>query len=346
MNFYIEEEDGTGALNSREETEYDPYDVSTLQATHPYQLDNRHYLLSNLCNISNITVGKVVMVYSDPFYLRVMMEIFGDFVSVAKYVFHSDSLTMNHVNEDKTISIYMLIPESGLLDYMRVFDRNYVEMMSNVPVTARVNFKAATKIFKAYAKKDRLTMTADIKENGKISEIICQCTEDDYDRIPCDMNGDEDDNLNVVNHMAKYYSGSKPTCKITMGKLSSALIKYKNSGCDQLKFTLVDDSIVIAGVKNGIPTGATKCVKGGNTSEYAGQTDEIFDAGGTSIIIQDYTITINYAKCDSWMTKVGRLSHANSIVSIYMKDGAPVVISVGISVMGFAAFSFSNDRSC
>lgn len=308
--------------------------------------NSQAYALSVLSGAEQAKIGEVSLICSDPFYFRIMMEIFGDLVGTGKYRFHDNSMSMNHANDERTVGIYMYIKEEGLLDYSKYFTSGeYAESFKNIPATARLDLRGATKTLKAYAKKDKLIMSASIKESGKIPEIICQSSGEEYDVIRCDMNNDGDDNYDLINPLSKYYSDMKPTCKTTMNKLGVALTKYKSAQCDKLTFTLVDDSIVIAGIRNGIATGATKCTKGGVLSEYEQQTPEIFQIGGGSIVVSDYVVSVNYDKCSSWMVKIARLAHQNSIISIYMREGAPVVITADISFFGIAVFLFRDDRS-
>lgn len=295
-------------------------------------------------------IGQVDLICTDPYYFRVMMEILSDLTTTGKFKFYGNGLCMSHTNTDKTVSVMFTIPESGLQRYSRVFDKEYTNQYPESSyVSARVNLRRIVQIFKAYVKKDQMTITAEIRKTGRIVEMYCQSCDDDYDKMPCDTENESDDNTDVADMINKHYPNSKPACKITVGRLSTALNKYKTTQCGIMTFTLMDDWILIAGLRDGVTIGATKCpLNGKGPEEFTGQgpQDHEISSGGSSVIISDYSVTVNYGKCLTWMTKIGRLSYPNSIISMYMREGAPVILTSNIATMGMAMIAFRNDANC
>jgi hypothetical protein len=305
-------------------------------------------VLSLLQGVDLPVIGQISLTCTDPYYLRVMMEIISDLTTTGKLRFYELSMEISHTNTDKTVSINFVIPKSGLKCYNRSFNE-HSEDYKDAFIPARVNTKRLVKIFKAYVKRDKMSVTAEIRQTGRISQLYCQSCNDDYDMMPCSLEGEGDDNEEITDALAKYYSGRDPETKITVAKLSTAFNKYKTTECGIVRFTLADDHILIAGIREGVQTSATKCwLDGGDTIEYNGPEpqEQSIALGNTNLVVGDYTVSVNYTKCLTWMTKIPRLSYPNSLISIYMREDAPVVLTINIATIGFATFVFRNDPNC
>lgn len=332
------------------EDEVENTDWSMIQASY----DNKCYSLEDQQRIAVLNalsngmsmlpkIGTVIAKIPDPFYFRMILEIFADFICNTKLRFTQDGIHMHHANKDETATIAAYISEENLLSYERHFiDHRYKDNR----VVATVNLKTTTKMLKAYGKKGEINLAADISTGGKVPEILSQLTRDEYQIIPCDMNSSDDDNYEVVNQLEKHYGGTAPDCKMKMSALLYAFNKCKVSGCTQIQFILLGDSIVIAQLRGGIQVGADRYSKTGESLALNNISEHTYISAGADYVIQNYTVNVNFSKYETWMTKIAKLANGNSIASIYMREGLPVVISVNISFLGHAIFSFVDDKKC
>jgi len=232
--------------------------------------------------------------------------------------------------------------KSGLVNYEMIADG-----IDDEEILACVNVQKYVDVCKSLTKKDSLTLSADIYHDGSVSSLNCQRHDNNMDKLTCE--GDDQQEI-VADMLETYYSGEEPTAKIPVSKFTSAMAGFKIRKCSTVIFSLQLDCIVMKGYKDGIPISATKfTLDGKKVVEYNdGQLPEsrrvIPNGIKPGITIQDYSIGINYSTCGTWITKIPRLSYPSSIISIYFKQDAPLIIVSHIGTMGFASFTFVDSK--
>ena len=294
-----------------------------------------------------VPIGKIIFTCPDPYYFRVLVEIMSDLTHTGKLRFYNDGVCLPHTNKEQNVSVVFMLPEkTAFLDYQRVFLPGYEEEIKQY-TTSRIILKKAANTFGSYEKKISMSVMGDIYSGDSVINLISeghgQCG---YDRIPCDNQTEDLDQNDNIDLLGTYYPNTNPTCKMTLNKLSILLNKYKKIGCDTLTFTLIDQKkIRIKAIKNGIEESISDCDSKGQITDVAENPNSFSEVkiGGMILAISDYSISINYIKCNPWMTKIVRLAHGNSLVEMYMEPNKPLIISTFISTMGRSYFAFKHD---
>jgi hypothetical protein len=305
-------------------------------------------LLSMIESKDDVPIGSLFVLSYHPSCIKAMTDILADQCATAMFKFHPDGLTISHVSKDKKISTGFMIPKNGFIEYdIKICDQ-YIDSMKKIGyVSARVNLRSATNVLKNYPKEGNLIMRALPQKCGRINQIPCQGLEHGTEYIACDWSDGDEYDCNAVSAVSIHYKGMEPNCRIPLKSFSSILNALKGTGCDTLKFILNDTYIGLMGLKNGSPLGDGYHLsfKGGISVGNGQETAIVHNtSGGARFVLRNYSVTINFSSCKDWMTKISRLTASPTPVLIYMRDDAPVVITVHIgTLLGEAIFSFMDD---
>lgn len=296
-------------------------------------------------------IGRFSMSSCDPYAFRAMAEILQDVCLTVKHRFCLEGISIAYQTKDMKASLGFIIPDSGIVDYNIEFDDPDTVFTENDSVTANVDLKTASQVYRSYGKKSVVTFEASIKRGKRITEIITRTSDNDYNPIPCTNPQNDDAEINMVNVLCTYYKDAKPTCRTSMWQFANIITKRKNMQCDQIKFILQNDAVIVQGRKCGKDNGGADRIpfKGGMIGEVSSvQTDRVIQCeDGAGFLIKEGSVTIDFSSCGSWMSKINRLSPDTSVVSIYMshEPNVPLIIVTSIgSGMGSSIFCFSDNQ--
>ena len=292
-----------------------------------------------------VEIGEISFICSEPYYFKSMLDIIADSTHTGEFRFYDFGLCLPHTNKDRTVvMVFAILETDGFLNYSRNFFNGYTSQKKQY-TSCRVLLKQASNAMGGYDKKKCMTMVGRIYQDDVIYSMSAagQGT-GRTDRIPCDNQNEILDYTEDPDILNTYYTGCKPRCKVILSQIHDCFSVFKKVGCDTAKFVLVGSSrIEITGVKNGVEQTKYECDSYGqmvSSSSFGGCPMNI---GGLALVLNDYSVSINFSKCAPWMVKMSKLSTPNSLVKIYMEKDKPVIIVTCLSTIGTAVFAFKND---
>jgi hypothetical protein len=287
-------------------------------------------------------IGELHFECTDPYCLRVAFEIISGVTLNGVIHFLQGGFFIRHSNSAGTEIVSITIYEPLVQDYTVTYD-------STIPppdeTCAHVILSRIVEVCKSSAKKDCMIIDASILEGNTIENIHCQKHESNVDNIACtaDCQGGTPHDM-----LAMYYPDRRPIIKITVSKFAMVFVSFKNRKCSSVIVSLGSDNVTFKGYKDAeLISGARFSLTSRSLTEYdansGGETDGmVISNGKTSLIVRDYSIRINLQACGNWIGKIPRLANGNSIVSLFMKERAPLILTTGVGTMGVASFAFTD----
>ncbi len=295
-------------------------------------------------------VGNVVFTCPDAYACRVSLEIMSGLTTCGTLRFCPDGLIIVHRDDSANAEAAFHLPDRMQLKY---------EMKFHTPlrfkeVYSSVNLMQMVDACKSYDKREEVTITGEIMENGIISTMNMQRNMDAVDGVDCDSPVGLDIKP-YQNKRIQYYGDSRPATKLVIMRFYKIISGLKCRSCSVVSFVLTAEGVVIKGYQGDKLISISRCDSNGDgdgdgesdgdviqdVNDTNGDTTAV-GSGGPGLVIVDYAVTINFRKVKEWMNKINRLSPARSVISIYLSSGCPLIIESMIGSVGTATFTFEN----
>lgn len=289
----------------------------------------------------NKIVGHYSVKINDSYTMRIIFEIVSAVITAGVGVikFEPEGISCVAATGNMKVLVVSTFKAKRLLHY----EQSGFEVDS--PIEAYLKFSDMVDILRSYARKDIILMKAFYNSQGRVVDmsIYNDSNINSVDNIMPLASGVQEIYTNLYE---EYYHDCSPTVNITAHDFSQIVTKLKTRKCTKMEFEVVNDGVLIKGHQQDVVITAYHIL---NNSEVTG-VDEDMDipyepikTGSVRLtVIKNNCVAVDLKDNIAWIFKISKACANNSVINIYLRESAPLVIGATNGVMGESYYGFTH----